>query len=234
MGINEINRNDKEIDKAANLNPSNSQLQVEKLYNEDLFERFKVTFLPNTIEENRELTSILVYPFPNKIKKDQHDVTKDTRYPVYKESVYEKLGPFVEAGGGENERRFYVAKAGDKGYGVFADEFIQKGDIIGVYTGVLTVESKEIEYDYDYEWSYYSRPIVNGKELIIGLDGKNKGNMLRFLNDGDVVNCENITVAWNNRWHAVVIAMSDIQVGDELQLSYGSGFWEDREGSFVA
>jgi SET domain-containing protein len=149
--------------------------------------------------------------------------------------VYEKFGPLIDSSGGVDERRFYVAEAGAKGHGVFADELIYKGDIIGVYTGVRTVEKiEELGYDYDYEWSYYSRPVVNGKELTIGLDGKYSGNMLRFLNDGKIVNCENITIAWNNRWHAVVIAMENIQIGDELQLSYGSGYWEDRKGCFVA
>jgi hypothetical protein len=55
-------QNDEESDTAALVVATNSSttLLKKKLYNEDLFEHFGITFLPQAIEESSELTYILV------------------------------------------------------------------------------------------------------------------------------------------------------------------------------
>lgn len=190
----------------------------EKLYNEDLAEYFNYTFLPLTLED-RELTPLL----------DRHNVTLDESYkPRRKQRVYDKLGPYLDKSGGTGERRFYVARAGEKGWRCFADEFMAKNTLLGVYTGVRTAQS----LDSKYEWSYPSR-VVNAKNetVYIGLDAMFGGNMLRFINDGNTesLNCRMQRVAWNNRWFTLYLTKRDVYPGDELLISYGSGYWESRD-----
>jgi hypothetical protein len=98
-----------------------------KFYNEDLgtSPHFpNIIFLPVTLEEPW-LTALL----------DKHDAKTDEVYDVDYEERYEKWGPELKNNGGVGERRYYVADAGVKGWGVFADEPIPEGDLIGVYTG---------------------------------------------------------------------------------------------------
>jgi hypothetical protein len=189
-----------------------------KLYNEDLFEWFNVTFLPQSIED-RELTEIL----------DNHNVTDDAKYhPSRKESVYDVIGPLIAKSGGIGERRFYVAKdAGVKGSGVYANEFMAKDTLIGVFTGVRTTSRDSSTYT----WNYQSEPIYKGHELDIGNDAMYAGNMLRFFNDGkkEHLNCKMVAVAWENRWFRVYMVEKDIYPGQELLISYGSGYWKGRD-----
>jgi SET domain-containing protein len=124
----------------------------------------------------------------------------------------------IPTSGGIGERRFHIA-----------NEFIAKDAIIGVYTGVRTAKSDSSTY----EWNYYSKPIFRGQEVHIGIDGMHGGNMLRFINDGkeESLNVDVISVPWENRWYRIYTAMKDIFPGEELMVSYGSGYWEDREFS---
>jgi SET domain-containing protein len=45
----------------------------------------------------------------------------------------------------------YVKSVEEKGYGVFANEFIPSDEIVGDYLGILTTTVYE---DYKYSWSY--------------------------------------------------------------------------------
>jgi hypothetical protein len=193
-----------------------------KLYNEEMFEWLNVTFLPHVVEQEA-LTSRL----------DLHDVTRDVLYkPADKKSIYDRYGPLISTGGGINERRYYISKAGIKGHGIFANVYIPKDSLIGVYTGYLSAG-----YVYGtYSWDYFSV-----SSMPIQTDSMQGGNMLRFINDGkdENLNCGVVSVAWENRWHTLYVAIKDIHVGEELTVSYGNGmflkcvnkflgYWEDR------
>lgn len=193
-----------------------------KLYNEDLPKYFNVSFLW-TIVEDPDITEIL----------NRHDITQDNKYkPSKKESVYDVIGPVVATSGGRGEKRYYISKSGEKGYGVFADAFITKGSVIGVYTGVRTAAAETTKY----EWKYQSNPfrhkqIQGGERVAIGTDASKSGNALRFINDGDQekLNCKMVAVAWRNRWYPVYVATKDIYPGDELMISYGANYWKRRK-----
>jgi hypothetical protein len=189
-----------------------------KLYNEDLVEWFNVTFLPQMKEEHQELTDLL----------DNHDITKDITYnSSLKASVYDVIGPLLAKNGGIGERRYYIAKdSGIKGSSVYADEFMSKFTLIGVFTGVRDLASK----DKKYEWGYPSIPLNDGVPIAIGTDAMHGGNMLRFFNDGNPenLNCEAVTIAWENRWYIVYTAKKDIYPGQELTVSYGPRYWDKR------
>lgn len=80
---------------------------------------------------------------------DNHSVFDDDVY-VNAKAYYDKnmllYGPYIEMGG-VNDRRFYCQYTGTgKGYGIYADVNIQKGTVIGVYTGVITNSSANKDY----------------------------------------------------------------------------------------
>lgn len=65
---------------------------------------------------------------------------------IYYDKNSRLYGPYIEQGG-ENDRRFYCQYAGkEKGYGIYADLDIQKGTVIGVYTGIITNETANKDY----------------------------------------------------------------------------------------
>jgi SET domain-containing protein len=175
-------------------------------------------------EEYREVTNLL----------DDHNVTEDSSYdPSLKESVYDVIGPLIAKSGGIGERRYYIAKdSGIKGSGVYADEFMPENTLIGVYTGVRTAASQDTKY----EWGYQSKPLYEGQEVNIGNDAMFGGNMLRFINDGkpENLNCNAVQVAWENRWYIVYMAKKDIHPGQELTVSYGSGYWKVENRGFTS
>jgi hypothetical protein len=189
-----------------------------KLYNEDLFDWFNITFLPQTLDDGA-LMELL----------DNHTVTEDSRYqPDSKKSVYDVIGPLIATNGGIGEHRYYIAKEdGIKGSSVYADEFLPNNTLIGVYTGVRTHQSDDTKY----EWNYYSRPLFEGEPLPIGLDAMYGGNMLRFINDGKLenINVDAVSIPWENRWFRLYFASRDIHPGQELLVSYGSGYWQERD-----
>lgn len=193
-----------------------SPTMPEKMYNEDLMMYFNVTFISSIIEHD-DVKEVL----------DMHNATLDEEYePEKKEKVYDVLGPQIEGLGGRGEKRFYVKGAGEKGYGVFANEYIKRMSIIGLYTGERTASSLDTKY----EWTYQSEPEDNfGDKVYIGTDGKYMGNMLRFINDGKYINCKMVQVVWKNRWYPIYVATKDIHPGEELSVSYGSSYWEDRD-----
>ena len=55
-------------------------------------------------------------------------------------------GSYIDEGG-EKDRRFHCSYAGiDKGYGIYADFDIQKGTLVGVYTGMITNATANKDY----------------------------------------------------------------------------------------
>lgn len=110
---------------------------------------------------------------------DNHDVKTDKRYNVENEALYEAWGNLISRGSLKNDKRIYVANAGEKGWGVYAVVHIKKGDLIDVYTGLRTTDMSVTKY----QWNYLSRP--SGKDdgpVRIGLDALVYGNWMRFVN----------------------------------------------------
>jgi hypothetical protein len=119
---------------------SNSPPPRTKFYNEDLgsLPHFpNINFFP-TIQEEPYVTAIL----------DAHDVRKDENYHVHSVARYKAWGPKILTNGGRNERRYYLAQAGVKGWGVFADEFIPNDSLVGVYTGynIAATDATDTKY----------------------------------------------------------------------------------------
>ena len=77
----------------------------------------------------------------------------------------------------------YIASAGAKGHGVFANTLIKKDEILSVYTGQRVFKTKN--RDSTYQWSYGSKvlQLESGDKVSFDTDGRLEGNMMRFVND---------------------------------------------------
>ena len=112
------------------------------------------------------------------------------------------------------------------GYGVFAEDSIKKGDLIGEYSGVLR-EVQKTSDNLDYAW-YYSLDGLNEKKLVV--DGKNEGNELRFINHANNPNTVRIDVLGKDGiFHVVYVASRDIKKDEQLTVSYGEGYFTSRD-----
>lgn len=161
-----------------------------------------------------------------------HSIENDKQHEVAVHNEYDLLYcGYIQRGFG-SDRRFYVAYTGSelKGYGVFAAVEILPGQVIGEYTGVLTDDVSNT----DYQWTYYYSPKKDPADKIevkLSIDGQIKGNMLRYVNDGIKHNTQvtYVPCSHDNMWHIVYIAIEFIAVGEELSVSYGGAYCKYTE-----
>jgi hypothetical protein len=109
-------------------------------------DKYILNFLPKnfTLLKNHLLTREAVqihiqYP----IEKDEYFIKHKENLNKWKNNLIE----FKKSGG----YQMYVKSVEEKGYGVFANEFIPSDEIVGDYLGILTTTVYE---DYKYSWSY--------------------------------------------------------------------------------
>lgn len=113
----------------------------------------------------------------------------------------------------------------DIGYGAFAEDDVMQGDFIGIYAGV--VQDRMLIDNTDYAWLY---PISTLDGTSISLSGAEKGNELRFINDGQYSNCvAKYVIGLDDVWHICYIASENIKKGDQLSVNYGSAYWNYRK-----
>lgn len=104
-------------------------------------------------------------------------------------------------------------------YGLFAFNKIQKFDVLGEYTGVISTNGgryvagfKNLEYTNNF-----------------GVDAQESGNELRFINDYRNINVKPNTILKNvyidKRPKILVVATEDIEEDEELLLNYGLGYY---------
>lgn len=110
----------------------------------------------------------------------------------------------------------------DVGYGVFAEQDIKKGQMIGEYTGIVKkVNFSNKPQDYDYAWGF--PPPTKGI-----IDAKDAGNFTRFINHSNRPNIDMAYVPINNRWHLAYVANQDIKKDQQLLANYGRPYWRGR------
>lgn len=111
------------------------------------------------------------------------------------------------------------------GHGIFAEADIPVGGFIGIYGGV--VRDRSLVLDRDFAWSYPGLTLEGGR---ITLDAAQRGNELRFINDGKDPNCfMKYIIGDDNLWHVCYLAAKDIKKGEQLLISYGASYWDTRQ-----
>jgi hypothetical protein len=153
-----------------------------KWYNEDLETVFGLRYLPFSIDD----------PTDERVSKilDAHDVRKDETYRNHYEAGYAKFSNILSRGPIPNDKRFYIAHAGTKGHGLFAEKVLKAGEFLAVYTGIHTLT--ENGQDSTYYWNYASKPLNEKRqEIYFNTDARVAGNMMRFVNDEPGSNDQN-------------------------------------------
>ena len=128
------------------------------------------------------------------------------------------------------------------GFGVFAEEDITQFETIREYTGELRVLE---EYDGSkYLTSYGPRSFwVNDAMVNISVDARKIGNESRYINHACKKdkfsfpsgtkkgrNVGFIPCFYGGMYHAIVIAIRDIEKGEELRMDYGEDTYWDGKG----
>lgn len=105
------------------------------------------------------------------------------------------------------------------GYGLFAEETLPMGTIIGEYTGTIKLKS---------EGSYiFGYGLFNATEHYV-LDGSS-GNYTRFVNHSNRPNLLVYDAFYNGIHHTVFETARPIAFGEQLLINYGPRYWEGRE-----
>lgn len=203
------------LDTFLNSNTRVKPTQNERFYLED-FERF---FMVEPIHENQAQN-----PFLEEMLQ-AHDITTDKSFVDFdlEDHYTQEYTPFLETSF-KNDKRFYIAHTGDdiRGYGCFAAVGIQKGKLLGEFTGIITNSS----VDSSYQWTYNSLlKNEQGQDMTLFIDGKTKGSMLRFVNREEKSNAEVIQVAYKGRWRILFVATHFIPKDTEVFVNYGDSYW---------
>ena len=125
-----------------------------------------------------------------------------------------------------------LRKAGKKGFGLFANERIQKYDFIIEYVGAV-IDAKEAKFRLRHQYfgsSNFYILSLGGGYLI---DATVKGSMARFANHSCCPIC--ITQKWSVLGQARVglFALCDIEKGDELSFDYQFiSYGKDKQACF--
>lgn len=108
----------------------------------------------------------------------------------------------------------------EKGVGLFADENIKSGSLIGEYQGeVLSKEDfRSRKHEYRGERHFYFMTLT--RNLVI--DASRKSQITRFVNHSCDPNC--VTEKWNagGEPRVAIVALRDISRGEEITFDYGA------------
>ena len=130
-----------------------------------------------------------------------------------------------------------VKKTKERGFGLFANEKIYKGQYIGPYQGEMSILRETEASTRDDTYIFLScEDLINEKGEMVVIDSRKRGNASRFINHS----CEqNIIVYYILHPRAKypiigLFAMQDIEIGEELFLDYTDKYWEikNKKGMF--
>lgn len=116
----------------------------------------------------------------------------------------------------------------DVGFGVFSRESIKKGDVISLYSGIMTVHKPDsLEYAFEKKLD-----ILN-----LYLDALQHGNLVRFANHAPsashhekhllTANLDAVTYYVNGIQFVLYTANKEIKKGEQLLVNYGTNFFND-------
>ena len=115
----------------------------------------------------------------------------------------------------------YIGKVSDQvGFGVFAAEEIQPGQMIGEYTGLARLK-KESDCSNAYIFNYVHNAII---------DASKRGNSMRFVNHSSRnPNASYKRVFVDGVEHVIFLAERQIAVDEQILFDYGEDYWTSRE-----
>ncbi len=121
------------------------------------------------------------------------------------------------------------------GRGGFALEYIPAGAVIQEYTGIVKVVHHSLLPKMPYAFTVSNvdpktggeGPGATGEYQLI-IDAGPAGNETRFFNHSNNANA-GFAIDPHYKGKAFVVALRDIQPGEEITVSYGDAYWKDKE-----
>ncbi|CAG8538561.1 3526_t:CDS:2 [Diversispora eburnea] len=172
----------------------------------------------------------LTYRLRNKSKENSELIEEIFRYTKIYSSVVEDIKYKVGNGTYVDDRRVYVRWVDDFfRFGLFAGREFNKGDVIGVYAGIITLAAADNEYAWEFNYIVDVKD-DNGEKIHVCVNAKNSGNYLRFANHLDNErNGDQIYIVYDDIWYILYIAQERIKPHEQIFVYYGSEYWADRE-----
>lgn len=123
----------------------------------------------------------------------------------------------------------YVKKTDNEiGYGLFADKPMQKGNLIGQYTGIVQKAStcddsnEDISTGTEFAWDYPDEiPGLPPLEINAGT----AGSIIRFANHSFQPNLRVEHAVIGNEWMIFFVADVNIEADTQLFCDYGDDYW---------
>ena len=109
------------------------------------------------------------------------------------------------------------------GFGVFLEEKIAKGDMIGEYTGLVRRCLPIFSLPNRYSFRYPLYCLFFGSYTI---DAEEFTNEISFINHSKSPNCESVVSINHHLLHVVIRAARDLEQGEELTFDYGTNLEE--------
>lgn len=187
-----------------------------KFYREDFESHFCIRYLEHSIIKDPRLKN--------------WDICNDKEYtinPDLNDRLEERYGPLINEG--------YTAKICIRwinkkvSYGAFAEQDIERGEMVCEYTGIVELEEKGD--DNLYLWDYPTVLKEKNKRIRFCVNAEKAGNYARFINHS-LRKYQNVGIQMipsRNLWHVVYIAQKDIKKGEQLLTYYGMQYWRDRK-----
>ncbi len=113
------------------------------------------------------------------------------------------------------------------GYGLFNDNCITQGTLIGEYTGMVRRLDYKKPDPNSYCAHYPTKWWSKGSYTVI--DAESEGNELRYINHSDNPNLKSAWANDRNLLHLLFFAKQDIPAHSQLTINYGPDFWQFRK-----
>ncbi|KAK5738698.1 hypothetical protein LTR17_005830 [Elasticomyces elasticus] len=176
----------------------------------------------------------------------------ESRYPIYECNLNCNCGSVCKSRVVQKGRRvpLVIFKTADRGWGVYCDEELVRGEFIDTYVGeVITGEESdrritqmgEAKQSYLYALDKFigDSPDLNADTCYV-VDGQYKGGPTRFINHSCEPNCRQYTVSYNKHdlkvYDLAFFAIDNIPAGTELTFDYQDEdlveeeeFWKTKE-----
>lgn len=115
------------------------------------------------------------------------------------------------------------------GFGAFADEPIEEGQLVIEYTGCLVLD-EDCEADGDFAMEVGRCYRTDKGPILLSVDAKNTGNFSRFINHSYHPNVDSMTLfnPKDGLFHVLLHAKDPIEKNAQLFINYGEGYWFSR------
>ncbi|OQV22184.1 Histone-lysine N-methyltransferase EHMT1 [Hypsibius exemplaris] len=130
-----------------------------------------------------------------------------------------------------------VQKSSNRGWGLYAGEFIPSGTFLAEYCGEILVDK---EADARKQNDMYLFELSNGDSKGgpgYCIDAGRQGNVSRFLNHSCEPNSGPVTLfidTHDDRFPSIgIFAIKDIHAGQEICFDYGKGFWRIKSTEYT-